>query len=145
MNYFETGPQLNTSAEYMFAAAGSKSVDTISSGEKGETVSVISCCNTEGVCLPLYCILKEKCKKERMCWRILNMYVRKVNLSMHISFQASCHTGLCIFTLANNRSRSLEWWKRNSGTKCSCSRSSTRLLRSSKKKIHKPESPKTKM
>ncbi|KAI4463223.1 hypothetical protein MML48_4g00004247 [Holotrichia oblita] len=63
-NMDETGLQLNNKPGQVIAAKGSKSVSTITSGEKGETISVIACCNAEDVFLPPYCIFKGKNKKE---------------------------------------------------------------------------------
>lgn len=63
-NMDETGLQLNNKPGHVIAAKGSKSVAAITSGEKGETISVIACCSAEGVFLPPYCIFKGKNKKE---------------------------------------------------------------------------------
>lgn len=60
----ETGLQLNNKPGQVIAAKGSKSVSAITSGEKGETISVIACCNAEGVFLLPYYIFKGKNKKE---------------------------------------------------------------------------------
>lgn len=59
-NIDETALHLNTRAGQVIAEKGSKSVPSISSAEKGETISVISCFNAEGRYLPLYSIFKEK-------------------------------------------------------------------------------------
>lgn len=59
-NCDETGLQLNTRPGQVLAAKGSKNVSSISSGEKGETVSVLSCINAEGGYLPPYCVFKGK-------------------------------------------------------------------------------------
>ncbi|XP_031355917.1 jerky protein homolog-like [Photinus pyralis] len=63
-NTDETGLQLNTKAGLVIAEKGSKAVSTISPGEKGETISVLACCNAEGGYLPPYCIFKGKNKKD---------------------------------------------------------------------------------
>lgn len=63
-NTDETGLQLNTRAGHVLAEKGSKSIPSISPGEKGETISVIACCNAEGGFIPPYCIFKGKNKKE---------------------------------------------------------------------------------
>jgi hypothetical protein len=42
---------------------GSPTLYQMTSGEKGETISVIACCNTEGSIIPPTCILKWKNKK----------------------------------------------------------------------------------
>lgn len=57
-NMDETGLQLNNE---VVAIKGSKNVTSITSGEKGETISLLSCCNGEGTFLPPYIVfLKEK-------------------------------------------------------------------------------------
>lgn len=61
-NMDETGLQLNNKAGHAVAAKGSKSISAITSGEKGETISAIACCNAEGSFLPPYCIFKGKNK-----------------------------------------------------------------------------------
>lgn len=62
-NVDESGLQLNNKPGYVVAAKGSKSVPNITSGERGETISVIACCNGEGVFLPPACIFKGKNEK----------------------------------------------------------------------------------
>lgn len=62
-NVDETGLQLNNKPAKVLAAKGSKNVSSITSGEKGETISVIACCNAEGTFLPPYSIFKGKNKK----------------------------------------------------------------------------------
>lgn len=62
-NMDETGLQLNNKAGYVIAAKGSKNVAAVTSSEKGETITVISCCNAEGSFLPPACIFKGKNKK----------------------------------------------------------------------------------
>ncbi|XP_018578361.1 uncharacterized protein LOC108916564 [Anoplophora glabripennis] len=62
-NIDETGLQLNNKPGYVVAAKGSRSVSNVTSGEKGETISVIACCNGEGVFLPPACVLKGKNEK----------------------------------------------------------------------------------
>lgn len=57
-NMDETGCQLNNSCGKVVASKGSKDVHTLTSGEKGENVSVIACCNAEGVFLPPVLIFK---------------------------------------------------------------------------------------
>ncbi|XP_044764486.1 MFS-type transporter clz9-like [Coccinella septempunctata] len=63
VNVDESGLQLNNRPGYVLAAKGSKSVPAITSGEKGETISVIACCNGEGMFLPPACVLKGKNEK----------------------------------------------------------------------------------
>lgn len=63
-NTDETGLQLNNKPCHVLAAKGSKNVSSITSGEKGETISVIACCNAEGVFLPPFAIFKGKNKKD---------------------------------------------------------------------------------
>lgn len=59
-NMDETGLQLNNKPGNVVAIKGSKSVTSITSGEKGETVSVLACASAEGTFLPPYCIMKGK-------------------------------------------------------------------------------------
>jgi hypothetical protein len=59
-NVDETGLQLNNKPGQVIAAKGSKNVSSLTSSEKGETISVVACCNGEGSFLPPYCIFKRK-------------------------------------------------------------------------------------
>lgn len=65
-NTDEAGLQLNCRAGSVLAEKGSKNVTSMTSGEKGETISVLTCCNAEGVFLPPYCIFKGKNKKDEL-------------------------------------------------------------------------------
>jgi hypothetical protein len=65
-NVDETGLQLNTRAGMVLAEKGSRSVPSMSPGEKGETISVVPCCNAEGFFLPPYCIFKGKNKNDEL-------------------------------------------------------------------------------
>lgn len=62
-NVDETGLQLNNKPDKVIAVKGSKDVHVLTSGEKGETISVIACTNAEGTFLPPYCIFKGVNKK----------------------------------------------------------------------------------
>lgn len=62
-NVDESGLQLNNVPGKVIAAKGSKEVHTVTSGEKGETITVVACCNSEGNFLPPYCIFKGVNKK----------------------------------------------------------------------------------
>ncbi|XP_045773169.1 MFS-type transporter clz9-like [Maniola jurtina] len=62
-NMDETGLQLNNKPGYVLAERGSKAVAMSTSTEKGETITVIACCNAEGNFLPPTCIMKGKRKK----------------------------------------------------------------------------------
>ncbi|CAK1595578.1 unnamed protein product [Parnassius mnemosyne] len=62
-NMDETGLQLNNRPGHVLAEKGSKAVSTVTSTEKGETITVIACCNAEGTFLPPACIMKGKNKK----------------------------------------------------------------------------------
>lgn len=62
-NIDETGLQLNNRPEYVVATKGSKHVASVTSTEKGETISVIVCCNAEGTFIPPTCMFKGKNKK----------------------------------------------------------------------------------
>jgi hypothetical protein len=57
-NMDETGLQLCTRSTNVVAEKGSKRVPQMSTGEKGETVSVVACCSATGVFLPPLIILK---------------------------------------------------------------------------------------
>lgn len=62
-NMDETGLQLNNRPGHVLAEKGSKSVAMSTSTEKGETITVITCCNAEGNFLPPACIMKGQRKK----------------------------------------------------------------------------------
>ncbi|CAG5055608.1 unnamed protein product [Parnassius apollo] len=62
-NMDETGLQLNNRPGHVLAEKGTKAVSTVTSTEKGETITVIACCNAEGTFLPPACIMKGKNKK----------------------------------------------------------------------------------
>lgn len=63
-NMDESGLQLNNRPGHVLAKKGSKAVSTVTSTEKGETITVIGCCNAEGIFLPPACIMKGKNKKQ---------------------------------------------------------------------------------
>lgn len=63
-NMDETGLPLNNKPGEVIAEKGSRNVSLITSGEKGETISVLTCVNGEGSFLPPYCILKGKNTKD---------------------------------------------------------------------------------
>lgn len=63
-NADETGLQLNTRAGVVLAEKGSRNVAAMSSAEKGETISVLTCCSAEGVFIPPYCVFKGKNRKD---------------------------------------------------------------------------------
>jgi hypothetical protein len=62
-NMDESGLQLNSRPGHVLAQKGSKAVSTVTSTEKGETITIIACCNAEGTFLPPACIMKGKNKK----------------------------------------------------------------------------------
>lgn len=62
-NLDETGLQLNNKPGRVVTNKGAKMVNCITSAEKGETISVITCVNAEGSFLPPCCIFKGKNKK----------------------------------------------------------------------------------
>ena len=62
-NMDESGLQLNSRPGHVLAQKGAKAVSTITSTEKGETITIIGCCNAEGTFLPPACIMKGKNKK----------------------------------------------------------------------------------
>ena len=59
-NVDETGLQLNNRPGKVIAVKGSRAVTSITSGEQGETISILACCNGEGIFLLPYCIFKGK-------------------------------------------------------------------------------------
>lgn len=63
-NMDETGLSLNNKPGKVVAAKGSKNVPSLTSGERGETITVVTSCNAEGTFLPPYCIFKGKNRKE---------------------------------------------------------------------------------
>lgn len=63
-NIDETGLQLNSRPGEVLARKGSKAVSTVTSTEKGETISLVVCCNAEGNFLPPAVIMKGKNKKQ---------------------------------------------------------------------------------
>ncbi|KAJ0180122.1 hypothetical protein K1T71_004713 [Dendrolimus kikuchii] len=62
-NIDETGVQLNNKPGKVIATKGAKSVHSVTSGEKGETVSIVACCNAAGNFLPPVVIIKGVNKK----------------------------------------------------------------------------------
>lgn len=62
-NMDETGLQLNNKTGFVIAEKGSKNIHSLTSGEKGETITIIACCNAEGAFLPPACIFKGKYQK----------------------------------------------------------------------------------
>lgn len=59
-NIDETGCHLNNEPGEVLASKGARDVHVLTSGEKGENVSVIACCNAEGIFLPPVLIFKGK-------------------------------------------------------------------------------------
>lgn len=66
-NMDETGLQLNNKPGKVVAIKGSKNVTSVTSGEKGETISVLACVSGEGYFLPPFCIMKGKNLKQEFC------------------------------------------------------------------------------
>lgn len=65
-NFFncdESGLQLINSTGQVFTAKGTKAVNQLTTGERGETVTVLACCSAEGRFMPPTVILKGKNKK----------------------------------------------------------------------------------
>ena len=54
----ETSLQLNNDPGQVIAAKGSKDIYVIKGQERGETITVVACCNAEGSFIPSYCIFK---------------------------------------------------------------------------------------
>jgi len=63
-NLDETGLQLNNNPGKVVVTKGAKTVNCITSAEKGETISVITCVNAEGSFFPPCCVFKGKNKKQ---------------------------------------------------------------------------------
>lgn len=63
-NLDETGLQLNSRPGEVLAQKGSKAVSTVTSTERGETITLVACCNAEGNFLPPAIIMKGKNKKQ---------------------------------------------------------------------------------
>lgn len=66
-NMDETGLQLNNKPGKVIAIKGSKNVTSVTSGEKGETISVLACVSGEGTFLPPVSIMKGKNLKQEFC------------------------------------------------------------------------------
>ena len=62
-NMDECGLQLNNEPGKVLAMKGSRDVHHVTSAEKGETITLIACCNAEGNFLPPYCVFKGIRKK----------------------------------------------------------------------------------
>lgn len=62
-NMDETGLQLNNRPGIVLAEKGSRNVCSVTSTERGETITLITCCNAEGNFLPPACVMKGKLKK----------------------------------------------------------------------------------
>lgn len=63
-NVDETGIQINNKPGKVVATKGAKDVYSLTSAEKGENVSLVSCCSAEGYFLPPVLIFKGKYKKD---------------------------------------------------------------------------------
>lgn len=63
-NMDETGVQMNNKVGKVVATKGSRSVHSITSGERGETLTVVACCNATGNFLPPVVIIKGVQKKD---------------------------------------------------------------------------------
>nr|XP_022906536.1 uncharacterized protein LOC111418265 [Onthophagus taurus] len=70
-NMDETGLQLNNKPGKVIAIKGSKNVTSVTSGEKGETISVLACVNGEGTFLPPFCIMKDGHTSHTSCIEML--------------------------------------------------------------------------
>jgi hypothetical protein len=60
----ETGLQLNNKLAQVIGQKESKDLSSITSGEKGEAITVIACCNAESNFLPPAYVFKGKYKKD---------------------------------------------------------------------------------
>jgi hypothetical protein len=61
-----TSPQLKNKPGHVLAKIGSTDVHLLTSAEKGETISVTTCCNAEGHFLPPVCTFKVLTKTRRL-------------------------------------------------------------------------------
>jgi hypothetical protein len=57
-NMDESAFQMNPRPDTVISEKGSPTLCKMTSGEEGETISVIACCNAEGCFIPPACILK---------------------------------------------------------------------------------------
>ncbi|XP_071562383.1 uncharacterized protein [Temnothorax nylanderi] len=64
-NMDETDLQLNNEPDFIVAAEDSKNVQVRQCTERGETITVVACCNAEGSFLPPYCIFKGVRKQKK--------------------------------------------------------------------------------
>lgn len=62
-NMDESGVQLNNKTGKVLAKKGARAVKSLTSGEKGETITVVACCNATGNFLPPVLIIKGVNKK----------------------------------------------------------------------------------
>lgn len=62
-NMDETGVQLNNKPGKVLAKKGTRAVKSVTSGEKGETITIVACCNAIGNFLPPLLIIKGVNKK----------------------------------------------------------------------------------
>ncbi|XP_050306272.1 uncharacterized protein LOC126743286 [Anthonomus grandis grandis] len=87
-NLDETGLQLNNNPGKVVVTKGAKMVNCITSAEKGETISVITCVNAERTFFPPCCIFKGKNTKRafeataRLLWA-------KSQLMSHLKFSSN--------------------------------------------------------
>ncbi|XP_039302962.1 jerky protein homolog-like isoform X1 [Solenopsis invicta] len=63
-NMDESGLQLNNEPDVVVALKGSRNVQIRQCAERGETITIVTCCNAEGSFLPPYCIFKGIRKQE---------------------------------------------------------------------------------
>ncbi|CAH1956219.1 unnamed protein product [Acanthoscelides obtectus] len=63
-NVDETGIQINNKPGKVVATKGTKDVYSLTTSERGENISLVSCCNAEGYFLPPVLIFKGKNKKD---------------------------------------------------------------------------------
>lgn len=78
-NAYEIELQLNKFGNGI-VEKGSKGVSTITSEVKGETVTVLACCNAESTFIPPFCIMNlEKVERRDASW-FLHKDIRKISL-----------------------------------------------------------------
>jgi hypothetical protein len=59
----ETGLQIINKVGKVIVTKGAKEINRFIGGEKGETITIVACCNAEGNFLPPLCIFKGANKK----------------------------------------------------------------------------------
>jgi hypothetical protein len=91
-NVDETGLQLNNKPRYVLAKRGPKDLHLLKYVQKGETMSVITCCSAEGHFLPAVSILnvlKRNKSLKRACNRASPLLRQRIQHMLHMKYL--CH------------------------------------------------------